>query len=111
MKPVSLGRFLIGLLVLAALVFAAACQTQTTQNNSNAASSNQGELARERVQGKRGGSLTYRVTSPPKSFNYLVVSDEPSLLVGFYLTGDRLVELDHDTQNYVPALAESWKLS
>ncbi|HEV7905482.1 MAG TPA: ABC transporter substrate-binding protein, partial [Pyrinomonadaceae bacterium] len=48
---------------------------------------------------------------PPKTFNYILAADEPSNFVAFYLTGSRLVELDHDTQTYVPALAESWKLS
>jgi peptide/nickel transport system substrate-binding protein len=65
----------------------------------------------EKVVGTRGGSLTYRITSPPKTFNYILAADEPSNFVAFFLTGSRLVELDHDTQNYVPALAESWKLS
>jgi peptide/nickel transport system substrate-binding protein len=59
----------------------------------------------------RGGTLTYRVSAPPKTFNYLMATDEPTILVSFFLTGSRLVELDQDTQAYVPALAESWQLA
>jgi peptide/nickel transport system substrate-binding protein len=61
------------------------------------------------VIGQRGGAITYRVASPPQTFNYLKASDEPSLIVAFYLMGGRLVEFDHDTQRYVPNLAESWR--
>ena len=62
----------------------------------------------ERVSGTAGGTLRYRVASPPQTFNYLQAADEPSLLVAFYLLGGRLVEFDHDTGAYVPGLAESW---
>jgi peptide/nickel transport system substrate-binding protein len=56
--------------------------------------------------------LTYRVSAAPKTFNYIMMSgDEPSNLVSFFLLASRLVELDHDTQEYVGALAEEWKLS
>jgi peptide/nickel transport system substrate-binding protein len=65
----------------------------------------------EHVAGTRGGSLTYRLTSPPKTFNYLMVSEEYSLTVAFFLMSGRLVEFDHDAQRYVPALASEWKLS
>src|SRR5262249_50693192 len=63
------------------------------------------------TQNPLGGSLVYRVAAPPKSFNYLIVSDEPSLLVAFYLTGGRLVEFDHDKRAYTPGLAEAWKVA
>ncbi len=66
---------------------------------------------REQVVGQRGGKLTYRVASPPQTFNYLKAADEPSVIVAFYLMGGRLAEFNHDTQAYVPALAESWNLS
>ncbi len=58
--------------------------------------------------GTRGEKLVYRVSSPPKTFNYLVAGDEPSVLVAFYLLNSRLVEFDHSTQTYVPGLAEAW---
>jgi peptide/nickel transport system substrate-binding protein len=61
--------------------------------------------------GKRGGTLVYRVSSPPKTFNYLVANDEPSLVTAFFLLNSRLVEFDHSTQTYVPGLAEAWTTS
>ena len=61
--------------------------------------------------GKPGGKLVYRVSSPPKTFNYLLANDEPSILVAFFLLNSRLVEFDHSTQTYVPGLAEAWTTS
>ena len=58
--------------------------------------------------GTRGGKLVYRVSSPPKTFNYLLANDEPSILTAFFLLNSRLVEFDHSTQTYVPGLAEAW---
>src|ERR1041384_717293 len=58
--------------------------------------------------GARGGKLVYRVSSPPKTFNYIVANDEPSILTAFFLLSSRLVEFDHSTQTYVPGLAEAW---
>jgi peptide/nickel transport system substrate-binding protein len=52
--------------------------------------------------------LVYRVSSPPKTFNYLLANDEPSILTAFLLLNSRLVEFDHSTQTYVPGLAETW---
>ncbi|HYP01882.1 MAG TPA: ABC transporter substrate-binding protein [Pyrinomonadaceae bacterium] len=100
---------LLAFVAAAAFLFASACQTPPASNTSN---SNLAPAAlKEDVAGTRGGSLTYRITSPPKTFNYMLSADEPSNFVAFFLTGARLVELDHDTQTYAPALAESWKLS
>ena len=62
----------------------------------------------QRTIGTRGGKLVYRVSSPPKTFNYLLASDEPSILTSFFLLNSRLVEFDHSTQTYVPGLAETW---
>ncbi|MDQ3686641.1 MAG: hypothetical protein M3430_13735, partial [Acidobacteriota bacterium] len=96
------------LLLLVSWLASGACQvgretpTQLPQNQSP---------PRERVAGTRGGSLAYRIISPPKTFNYLLASDVDSLAVSFLLTGGRLAELDHDTQRYVPALAETWRLA
>ena len=73
--------------------------------------SKEGDVPRERVAGTRGGSLTYRLTSPPKTFNYLMISEEYSLTVAFFLMSARLVEFDHDAQSYRPALASEWKLN
>jgi peptide/nickel transport system substrate-binding protein len=52
--------------------------------------------------------LVYRVSSPPKTFNYLLANDETSILTAFFLLNGRLVEFDHSTQTYVPGLAEAW---
>jgi peptide/nickel transport system substrate-binding protein len=55
--------------------------------------------------------LVYRVSSPPKTFNYLVANDEVSMLNAFFLLNSRLVEFDHSTQTYVPGLAAAWTTS
>lgn len=108
MKLTPPGRFFIALLLIAAFLLVGACRTPSPSNNSGGGPE---KPPTERVVGTRGGSLTYRVTSPPKTFNYILAADEPSILVAFFLTGSRLVELDHDKQTYKPALAESWQLS
>lgn len=59
--------------------------------------------------GKRGGSVVYRVISPPKTLNYLMADDEPTLITTFFLLNSRLLDFDHRTRTYVPALAESWQ--
>jgi peptide/nickel transport system substrate-binding protein len=93
------------LVILLASLFTGSCQRASEPAQKPAEG-----LAREHVTGTRGGSLTYKLTSPPKTFNYLMVSDEYSLTVAFFLTGGRLVEFDHDAQSYRPALAAEWKL-
>ncbi len=65
----------------------------------------------QRTIGTRGGKLVYRVSSPPKTFNYLLANDEQSIVVAFFLLNSRLVEFDHSTQTYVPGLAEGWTMS
>ena len=64
----------------------------------------------QRTTGTRGGKLVYRVSSPPKTFNYLLANDEPSIVTAFFLLNSRLVEFDHSTQSYVPGLAETWTM-
>jgi peptide/nickel transport system substrate-binding protein len=63
----------------------------------------------ERAKGQRGGEITYRVASPPETFNYLLFSDDSSLIVALYLMGGRLVEFNHKDQKFIPGLAESWR--
>jgi peptide/nickel transport system substrate-binding protein len=58
--------------------------------------------------GHPGGSVVYRVTAPVKTLNYLMADDEPSVLVTLFLLNGRLIELDHKSQKYLPALAESY---
>jgi peptide/nickel transport system substrate-binding protein len=91
---------------LALLLITLACQQQPSQGNSNA--QNQTPTG-GRVVGTRGGSLTYRFTKAPQTFNYLEAKEEFSLTVGFFLLGARLIEFDQDQQKYIPGLAESWK--
>jgi len=82
------------LLALLALVWtASACRPRATTG--------------ERTGGRRGGEIIYRVSSAPTTFNYLLASDENSLIVAFYLMGGRLFEFDHKKQQYVPGLVES----
>lgn len=65
----------------------------------------------ERIAGKSGGTLTVRLTSAPKTFNYVMGADEPSIVTTLFLLTSRLIEFDHRSQKYVPALAESWTAS
>jgi peptide/nickel transport system substrate-binding protein len=107
MKRERKRSYSLAALLVAALAFAA-CQPAPQNQNANQSAG----LSKEKVVGKRGGQLTYRVSAPPKTFNYIMMGgDEPSNLVSFFLLESRLVELDHDTQTYTPALAEEWKLS
>ena len=99
---------LCALVVLLALC--GACQPAPQTGNNNAPVG-PGRAREPRVIGARGGTLVYRVSAPPKTFNYLLAADEATNVVSFFLTGGRLVEFDHDRQAYVPALAESWQLT
>ena len=67
------------------------------------------QTAREKVMGKAGGTITYRLAAPPKTFNPHLIADEPSLVTAFFLLNSRLVEFNQDTQSYAPGLAESWQ--
>jgi peptide/nickel transport system substrate-binding protein len=93
-------RFYLPVLLLSALCFSACRPTTTTQT---------GPAARERVNGASGGAITYRLASPPKTFNPHMAADEATLVTAFFLLNSRLVEFDHDEQRYVPGLAESWQ--
>jgi peptide/nickel transport system substrate-binding protein len=93
---------------LVLLFITLACQQQQQQPGAPA-SQKQAEQAREHVIGRSGGSIIYRLTSPPQTFNYLLAKEEASLTVSFFLLGARLVEFDQDQQRHVPGLAESWK--
>jgi peptide/nickel transport system substrate-binding protein len=89
-------------LLVIALLFATACRQTTVTSGL--------ESKRERVIGRRGGEIRVRLTALPKTFNPLLVADEPSLLVNLYLLHSRLVDFNHDTQNWTPALAEQWQV-
>jgi peptide/nickel transport system substrate-binding protein len=91
------------LLLTAFSLFFQACQpvTQTTNQSAN-------QSAEPRGNGQRGGRLVYRIGPPLKTFNYLMADDEPSVIATVYLLGSRLAAFDHSTQQFAPALAESW---
>ena len=57
-----------------------------------------------------GSELRFALQSDPKSFNPLLVEDEPSSYIR-YLTGGVLIRLDRATQAFDPELAKSWKIS
>jgi peptide/nickel transport system substrate-binding protein len=79
----------------------AGCTAQPGANNTATTSGGQ-------AVGTRGGTLSYRITAPVTTLNYLMARDEPTVLATLYLMNDRLVVLDHSTQQYVPSLAESY---
>jgi peptide/nickel transport system substrate-binding protein len=58
--------------------------------------------------GVRGGEITYRVAAAPNTFNYLLAEDEPTIITSLYLLTSRLVEFDHESQQFVAGLAETW---
>src|SRR5687767_4192968 len=82
-------------------VFAASCG-QPVSNTSTDPKMGQ------KVAGTRGGTVSYRISAPPSTFNYLVATDEPSLLTSFYLINSRPIEFDHPTQGHRAVLAETW---
>lgn len=92
-------------ILLAVSLFVSACrQPQPTVNT-------QPNISKEKIVGIRGGSLSYKLTSSPKTFNYLLAADEASIYVSFYLTAGRIVEFNHDEQTYSAGLAETWNLA
>jgi peptide/nickel transport system substrate-binding protein len=64
----------------------------------------------ERGVGKRGGSITYRFSSPPRTFNYLLAEDEASIILTFFLLNDHLVSFDPLVQEFRPEIAEAWSM-
>ncbi len=102
MRPFTYFRLAVFLL----LPFLFSCRQPPASNTPTGAAKPE-----QRTTGTRGGKLVYRVSSPPKTFNYLLANDEPSILTAFFLLNSRLVEFDHSTQTYVPGLAEAWTTS
>jgi peptide/nickel transport system substrate-binding protein len=103
MRPFTYFRFAAFLL----LPFLFSCRQPPPAANTTTATA----TPEQRRIGTPGGKLVYRLSSPPKTFNYLVANDEPSILTAFFLLNSRLVEFDHSTQTYVPGLAETWTVS
>jgi peptide/nickel transport system substrate-binding protein len=108
MKSSTIRRIFIlaSLFLLSAI---SACKPQQQQQPASSTGQGQQQQPLARVVGTMGGSLTYKLTSPPQTFNYLMAKEESSIITAFYLLGGRLVEFDQDQQKHVPALAESWK--
>ena len=101
MRPFRYSRLLAFLLL--PLLFS--CRQPPPSNTTTSASPEQRGI------GKRGGKLVYRLSSPPKTFNYLLANDESSIVTAFFLLNSRLVEFDHSKQTYVPGLTEAWTTS
>ena len=88
--------------VLALVLALAACKPSPTTQEAT---------SQERQVGTRGGRLVVADRGTPKTFNYLLAGDVVSATVASYLMSAALVEMDHDTQAFVPGLAESWEAS
>lgn len=96
--------FRISFLLLAMSLFAAACSNTPGPQNSQT----DGPTPEPKTAGVRGGTLTYKVATPPKTFNVLLAADESSLLATFILMSSRVVEFDQGSQTYKGGLAETW---
>jgi len=59
--------------------------------------------------GQYGGELKFCLQGEPKTFNPLLVEDDPSEVVR-YLTGGVLIRVNRSTQEAEPELAASWKV-
>ncbi len=59
--------------------------------------------------GQYGGELRFCLQGEPKTFNPLLVEDDPSEVVR-YLTGGVLIRVNRSTQDAEPELATSWKI-
>ena len=59
--------------------------------------------------GQYGGELRFCLQGEPKTFNPLLVEDDPSEVIR-YLTGGVLIRVNRSSQELEPELAASWKL-
>src|SRR5262245_55041031 len=100
MNRLKRSSYIFVLIVSAVLLLS--CGQAPPQNSTN------GSKVEPRTNGSRGGALNYRLTAAPKTFNYVMMADEPSLVVAMFMLTSRLVDFDHTTQKFVPGLAESW---
>ena len=57
-----------------------------------------------------GGELRFCLHAEPKTFNPLLVSEEPDEIVSF-LTSSTLLRMNRATQAFEPELAESWRIT
>ncbi|HTH50711.1 MAG TPA: ABC transporter substrate-binding protein [Pyrinomonadaceae bacterium] len=103
MKLPVQGTILVAAFVAISLLLAACGAPPKTASNTS-----QGAKIEPRTNGTRGGRITYRLTAPPSTLNYLMAKDEAGLTASFFMLMGRLVEFDHSSQKFVPGLAESW---
>lgn len=96
-------RYLLPYLIIISTILVYACGDKSANVADTSSRPN-----REQINGKPGGSLVHRVTSPIKTLNYYMADDEPSIILTLFLLNDRLIALDHEKQEYQPALAESY---
>ncbi|MBV9241851.1 MAG: ABC transporter substrate-binding protein [Acidobacteria bacterium] len=99
----SIHRSSILIIFVALIAFLFACGAPPKP-----ASNSPGAKIEPRANGPRGGKITYRLTAPPSTLNYLMAKDEAGLTASFFMLMSRLVEFDHSTQKFGPGLAESW---
>lgn len=96
-------------LTYTALLFvAAACLFLLASCGAPSSNSTGPSNSAQQTGGKRGGSLTYRVTGAVNTLSYFAAKDEPSIVVTLFLMNDRIVAYDHAKQEHVPLLAESY---
>ncbi len=88
--------------LLLGLIALSACKPSTSTESS---------ISQERQVGARGGRLIVADRGTPKTFNFLHAGDTVSATIALYLLQSHLAEFDHDTQKFVPGLAESWQAS
>lgn len=91
------GKRLFAVLFIFGLLFAA-CDSKPAS-----------QLSTGKQVGTRGGRLVVTERNAPQGFNYLTAADMVTINLSFFVMSARLVEFDHELQQYVPGLAESWQ--
>ena len=98
----------INICLTALFIVAAACLFLLASCGGPAGNSTGSNNSSRLTGGKRGGSLTYRVTGPVNTLSYFAAKDATSVVVTLFLMNDRIVAYDHAKQEHVPLLAESY---
>lgn len=96
-------RLLVAVLLLSLLMFGFGCGSAPATNAPLEIKTQDANA------GVRGGEITYRLTGAPTTFNYLLAEDEPTIIVSQFLLTSRLIDFDHETQQFVAGLAETWE--
>ncbi len=60
---------------------------------------------------RAGGRLTVAERATPTTFNYPLATSVITVNISYYLMNSRLIEFNHQTQQNVAGLAESWDLA